>query len=46
MAHVPMAGDPGGLAAAVVALRNGAVVAVPTDTVYGLAADPHQLRAI
>lgn len=27
-------------------LRNGGVVAVPTDTVYGLAADAHNLSAI
>jgi L-threonylcarbamoyladenylate synthase len=31
---------------AAAALRDGAVVAVPTDTVYGLAADPSRPRAI
>ena len=30
---------------AVVALAAGEVVAIPTDTVYGLAVDPHQLSA-
>jgi L-threonylcarbamoyladenylate synthase len=34
------------LARAAAALRDGAVVGVPTDTVYGLAADPSQPRAI
>ena len=43
---VPLAVDADSLALAADALRNGAVVAVPTDTVYGLAADPHQPRAI
>jgi len=28
------------------ALRNGAVVAIPTDTVYGLVADPFNKRAV
>ena len=36
----PLASDPGGVAAAVEALAAGQVVAVPTDTVYGLAVDP------
>jgi tRNA threonylcarbamoyl adenosine modification protein (Sua5/YciO/YrdC/YwlC family) len=35
---VRTAGDPASLARAVAALEGGAVVAVPTDTVYGLAA--------
>jgi tRNA threonylcarbamoyl adenosine modification protein (Sua5/YciO/YrdC/YwlC family) len=34
------------LALAAAALRDGKVVAVPTDTVYGLAADPSRPRAI
>jgi len=34
------------LAWAVAALRAGAVVAVPTDTVYGLAVDPGQAQAV
>jgi tRNA threonylcarbamoyl adenosine modification protein (Sua5/YciO/YrdC/YwlC family) len=32
--------------AAVAALRRGEVVALPTDTVYGLAADPHHARGL
>jgi L-threonylcarbamoyladenylate synthase len=42
-AVLPAAGDPpppGTINAAVEALRGGDIVAVPTDTVYGLAADP------
>jgi L-threonylcarbamoyladenylate synthase len=35
-----VAGDPDALGEAVERLRAGAVVAVPTDTVYGLAVDP------
>ena len=31
---------------AAAALRRGEVVGVPTDTVYGLAADPHHERAV
>ena len=34
------------LAAAVEALRRGGIVGVPTDTVYGLAADPFQRDAL
>ncbi len=34
------------MALAAKALRTGAVVAMPTDTVYGLAADPSQPRAV
>lgn len=49
MAPVAMGGaapDPGGdLSAAVVALGAGRVVAIPTDTVYGLAADPSRRGA-
>jgi tRNA threonylcarbamoyl adenosine modification protein (Sua5/YciO/YrdC/YwlC family) len=41
-----MAVDADSLALAVDALRDGAVVAVPTDTVYGLAADLRQPQAI
>jgi L-threonylcarbamoyladenylate synthase len=40
------AGDDGALAAAVVALRAGALVVVPTDTVYGLAALPSDAEAV
>ncbi len=32
--------------AAVGALRRGAVVGIPTDTVYGIAADPHREAAV
>jgi len=42
----PVVVDPGSLALAVGALRAGAVVAIPTDTVYGLAADPWQPHAV
>ena len=42
----PLAVDPEALALAAKALRAGAVVAVPTDTVYGLAVDPAQPRAV
>jgi L-threonylcarbamoyladenylate synthase len=38
--------DEEGLARALEALRDGLVVAIPTDTVYGLAADPFQTQAI
>ncbi len=34
------------IAAAVAALRRGRVVGVPTDTVYGIAADPHVESAV
>jgi tRNA threonylcarbamoyl adenosine modification protein (Sua5/YciO/YrdC/YwlC family) len=34
------------LAKAVAALRAGLVVGVPTDTVYGIAADPFQVEAV
>lgn len=36
----PAAPDPAAVAAAAEALRDGQVIAVPTDTVYGLAVDP------
>jgi tRNA threonylcarbamoyl adenosine modification protein (Sua5/YciO/YrdC/YwlC family) len=39
-------GDPRALAAASEALVAGAVVAIPTDTVYGLAVDPTQPEAV
>ena len=39
-------GDDGALAAAVAALRAGALVVVPTDTVYGLAARPGDAEAV
>jgi L-threonylcarbamoyladenylate synthase len=35
-----------GLDAAVAAVRRGAVIAIPTDTVYGLACDPRDDRAV
>ena len=34
------------IAAAVAALRRGEIVGLPTDTVYGLAADPHREGAM
>jgi L-threonylcarbamoyladenylate synthase len=43
---VPLIVSSESLALAAAALREGGVVAVPTDTVYGLAADPSQPRAI
>jgi L-threonylcarbamoyladenylate synthase len=45
---VPAAGDPppaAAVAAAVAALRAGQVVGLPTDTVYGIAADPRSPAA-
>ena len=42
----PLLADPESLALAATALRTGAVVAIPTDTVYGLAADPRQPKAL
>jgi L-threonylcarbamoyladenylate synthase len=38
--------DPGELRAAAALLRDGRVVAFPTDTLYGLAADPRSSEAI
>ncbi len=38
--------DPVSIERAVAALREGSVVAVPTDTVYGLAVDPWQPAAV
>ena len=40
------AGEPASLHRAAAALADGAVVAVPTDTVYGLAVDPSQPEAV
>jgi L-threonylcarbamoyladenylate synthase len=40
------ADDPGALERAVALLRDGEVVAVPTDTVYGLAVDPRLPEAV
>ncbi len=34
------------IASAVAALKRGRVVGVPTDTVYGIAADPHSEQAV
>lgn len=48
MTVVPTAGDPPAaevVAQAVTALRAGQVVAIPTDTVYGLAVDPFRTGA-
>jgi L-threonylcarbamoyladenylate synthase len=48
VAIVPAAGDPppaAAIASAVRALRGGDIVGVPTDTVYGLAADPFRAGA-
>lgn len=48
MTVVPAAGDPPAaelLAEAVAALRAGHIVAIPTDTVYGLAVDPFRTGA-
>jgi tRNA threonylcarbamoyl adenosine modification protein (Sua5/YciO/YrdC/YwlC family) len=42
----PLMAEPEALALAAKALRGGAVVAVPTDTVYGLAVDPSQPEAV
>ena len=39
------ASDPGAVDEAIALLRDGQVVAVPTDTVYGVAADPFQAGA-
>lgn len=38
--------DPGVLAAAVAAVRTGRVVGLPTDTVYGIGADPFSFPAV
>jgi L-threonylcarbamoyladenylate synthase len=38
--------DPASIERAVASLRDGSVVAVPTDTVYGLAVDPWQPAAV
>ena len=46
MTRVVAAGAAGALQDAAVALADGAVVAVPTDTVYGLAVDPAQPEAV
>lgn len=45
-AKVLAAIDDGVIAAAATALRNGAIVALPTDTVYGIAADLNRPEAI
>ena len=46
MTRVLLASDPGALREAVAALADGAVVALPTDTVYGLAVDPTHPEAV
>jgi L-threonylcarbamoyladenylate synthase len=38
--------DADGIAAAATAIRSGLVVAIPTDTLYGLAADPFREDAV
>ena len=38
--------DPAAIAAAVAVLRDGGVVAFPTDTLYGLAVDPRDAQAV
>ncbi|MBI2837278.1 MAG: threonylcarbamoyl-AMP synthase [Acidobacteria bacterium] len=40
------AGDPAAIAEAVEMIRDGKVVAIPTDTFYGLAADPLSREAV
>jgi L-threonylcarbamoyladenylate synthase len=42
----PIAPDAQTIAAAVDVLRRGGIVAYPTDTLYGLAVDPHSDRAV
>ena len=46
MANYVDAADPRAVAIAAAALAQGSVVAVPTDTVYGLAADPSRPEAV
>jgi len=46
MNRVVPASAPGAVRAAAAALADGEVVAVPTDTVYGLAVDPTQPEAV
>lgn len=41
-----VAADAGGIAAAAAAIGSGLVVAIPTDTLYGLAADPFREDAV
>ena len=42
----PLAPDPATISAAVDVLRGGGIVAYPTDTLYGLAVDPHSDAAV
>lgn len=42
----PLAPDPAAISAAVDVLRGGGIVAYPTDTLYGLAVDPHSDAAV
>jgi len=42
----PARPDPGAIARAAAMLREGGVVAIPTDTLYGLAADPWNPAAV
>ena len=46
MTRVLQANDPGAVREAAAVLARGAVVALPTDTVYGLAVDPTQPEAV
>ena len=42
----PIAPDAGVIEAAVRAIRAGGIVAMPTDTLYGLAANPFDTAAV
>src|SRR6185437_13923804 len=42
----PVRPDPTAIAQAAATLRTGGVVAIPTDTLYGLAADPWSSSAV
>ncbi len=46
MTRVVRADDPSAIEQVVTALTSGQVVGIPTDTVYGLAADPFQPEAV
>ena len=46
MTRVLQTSDPGAVREAAASLAGGAVVALPTDTVYGLAVDPTQPEAV
>ena len=42
----PVSPEPGAIAMAADAIRAGRIVAIPTDTLYGLAADPFNVDAV